>query len=539
MTKKRLILAFLIFSQLFAFAQNVTKGESGEICPLDKAPRDKINFYPSPAMDLRTNVNQIGWVMPGKFFTVTDDHAFIMDVDGNTREEIIPSEGYITFIETASKSKSEAKEMFTLTNTNMVSIRKYPLTDKFPSKNLYPESPVTCATFAPDGSFIATGHKNGQILISMPLLMTGNIYNTDYSVDSKAITALKFSPDANLLACISKGGYIDIWNMKNGTLFSSIPTKKNSPYPINFSADSKTIFSAEDSKNIIEQDLEGRLQRRIELTNKLKTFHISDEGKYLFELSLNNNIYIYNLYENRLLGYIPYFSKSEILDFSFTEDYKKILVAHKCGIIFILDVEDVFLDPDCPQPRLASGSYYGGTGAGDSGGGGEITSEIGEHNIDIRLNLSKPDNPYLINVTPQFGYIYCPMGSSIFFGGLIEGAFCVPNPTFPYAYVNLENGKQIHTPYITGPRVSGVIGYYTKPFPIDMGFFAEVRPTFALYTFYFPEYGFMDYYPSFALELQAGINWKQLLVFAGALYDYRLGFSVSGGIGWRIRIGGG
>ena len=190
MNKRLIFVLQFIFLNFFAFSQELIKAQEEEqiiipntvapsrpyvdlknldICPLDKPPRDELTFYPSPAMDLKTEVMQIGWVSPEKFFTVTHEQAFIFDIPKNTKEEIEPTEGYITYVETAwnsARDEDKNRDIFTLTNTDMVSIRKMPLSEKYPTKNLYPESPIRCATISPDGAFVATGHENGKIIIS-------------------------------------------------------------------------------------------------------------------------------------------------------------------------------------------------------------------------------------------------------------------------------------------------------------------------------------------------------------------------------------
>lgn len=562
MNKRLIFVIQFIFLTFFAFSQEIIRAQEEEqiiipntvapsspyvdlknldICPLDKPPRDELTFYPSPAMDLKTEVMQIGWVSPEKFFTVTHDQSFIFDIPKNTKEEIEPTEGYITYVETAwnsARDEDKNRDIFTLTNTDMVSIRKMPLSEKYPTKNLYPESPIRCATISPDGAFVATGHENGKIIISMQLFLTMAIYNTDFYIESQGINALRFSPNSDLLACISREGIIDIWDMHKSQVISSMKTMKDSPYPVYFSADSQHIVSAEDKHTIYERDFNGNITDTLSFEHDLRTYHISDDEKYLFELAQNNNIYVYNMESKKLLGYIPYFSKSEILDFAFSDDYKTILVAHKDGIIFILKTEDVFLNPEVPQPRIGSGSYYGGTGAG-KGGSGEISSEIGLHNVDMALNISVPSDPYMISLSPQVSYLYSPLFKPVYYGGSIDISVSIPNPSFPFSYIDLKTGHTIHTPYIIGPKISGVIGYYKKPKSVDIGWFIKFSPAFGLYTFYFPEYGLLDLYPAFAVELQTGINWKQLLIFIGGVYDNRLGASLSGGIGWRIRTGGG
>jgi len=563
MTKRLIFCLQLIFLTFTAFCQEIIKVqedkkviipnpvtrikeytdlEDADLCPLDKPPKDELTFYPSPAMDLKTEVMQIGWVNPEKFFTVTREQSFVMDIPKNTKQEIVPSEGYITYVEAAwnsARDDDRNRDIFTLTNTDMVSIRKMPLEVKYPSKNLYPESPIRCATISPDGAFVATGHENGKIIISMQLFLTKAIYNTDFYIESKGINALRFSPNSDYLACISKEGIIDIWDMHQSTVINSMGTMKNSPYPVYFSADSKHIISAEDKYTVVVRDFNGDEIDTITFEKDLRTYHLSDDGKYLFELAQNNNIYVYNMESKKLLGYIPYFSKSEILDFAFSEDYKTILVAHKAGIIFVLKTEDVFLDPKVPQPRIGSGSYYGGTGAGKSNGS-QISSDIGQHNIDIRIDISKPSSPYLITLTPQLAYLYSPLFKKLYFGAMIEMPFSIPIPDFPYTYIDLQTARPVHHPYIMGPRLSGVVGYFMQPWnSLDVAVYVEGRAGGGFYTFYFPNYGVLNKFPTFDVELQTGFAWKQLLLSLGGVYDYRLGLSVSGGIGWRIRMGGG
>ncbi len=507
--------------------------------PFENPPLKEIILYPHPAMDLKTRVKQIGWVSNEQFFALADDTAWLVSTSDNSKEEIIPSEGFIVHLEGALKSKSKQKDIFTLTNTNQVAIRKLPLSEKYISKNYYPESPIRSAAFSPDGTFIATGHENGRIILSMQLKLTNQIYNTDFFVQSEAITSLRFSQKSDLLASLSKDGFIDIWDLKNGELLTTLKSPKDNKYPVEFTPDSQNIISAENSKLIVVRDFEGQVIKEFQSLKKMKTFRLSPDGKYIFILSTDNNIYVYDFNTMEAKGYLPYFSISEILDFELSENYDRVLVSHKSGVVFILNVKDVFLETTAPQPRLGSGTFYGGTGAGTFDQYGEIvSSDMGLHNFDMRVTFSKPNYPYALNITPQLGYLFKKPFQGFYFGGFAEMGFCIPNPKFPYAYVDLNTGNTLHSPYILAPKISGTAGYYVKPFMKNIGYFFEIRPGVSVDTFWFPEYGLKDFYPSFNIDLLAGVSWRQTSFVLGALYDYRLGFSVQAGIGWRIKAGG-
>lgn len=507
--------------------------------PLENPPLKEIVLYPHPTMDLKAKVKQIGWVSGDQFFALADDTAWLVNISDNTKEEIIPSEGFIVHLEGALKAKSKNKDLFTLTNTNQVAIRKIPLSEKYISKNYYPESPIRSAAFSPDGTFIATGHTNGRITLSMQLKLTNQIYNTDFFVQSEAITALRFSQKSDLLASISQDGFIDIWDLKDGEILTTLKSPKGNKYPVEFTPDSMNLISAANSKSIIVRDFDGQTIKEFQSAKTIKTFKLSSDGKYLFILSTDNNIYIYDFMTMEVKGYLPYFSVSEILDFELSENYDKILVSHKSGIIFLLNIKDVFLEIESPQPRLGSGTFYGGTGAGTYDQYGEIiSSDMGLHNFDMRLSFSKPNYPYAVNITPQLGYLFKKPFQGFYFGGFAELGFCIPNPRFPYAYIDLNSGNTLHSPYILAPKISGAAGYYIKPFLKNIGYFVEIRPGVSIDTFWFPEYGLKDFYPSFNIDLLAGISWRQTSFLLGALYDYRLGFSVQAGFGWRIKAGG-
>lgn len=530
--KNRIIVFFAVTMLLFkAFAQD-----------FELVPREKILFYPGPSLMLQSISEGIGWITDEDIYVFTNNEALVLNTTTNFKEDIPVEDGRIIFARVAHNSVNGEKELYTLTGDNIAGIRTMPLSETYPQRQYQTESRITATDYSQNGLYIAFGTEGGQVSLAMQLKFTKQIYHTQLFMNPTGVKQISISSDSNNLLSVSKDGTVTLWNIEENKLIGTMKVPPRNNFPVYFTASSDKIISAADKYKIIIRDFDGKIEQEISLLEPMGSFRVSSDGKYLFELAKNNNIYVFKMDDYSLLGYVPYFSNSPIVDFDFSQDYQKLLVTHKDGLVFIMNTADVFLAPDAPQPKLGKGIFSGGTAGGITDGGvvGDfISSDMGIHNLDMRLNLSIPDYPYAVNLTPQIGYIYKSPFYPFYAGGLLEFNFCIPNATFPFAYLDMEKGNVIHSPYLVGPKVSGVVGVFLKPFRQDLGVFVELHPAFSVDTFWFPDYGIKDFYPSPSLELQTGLCWRQVILSVGCLYDYQLGLSVSAGVGWRVKVGSG
>ncbi len=501
----------------------------------DLEPMEEIKFYPTPIMDLRSPVTRLGWNIDDTFFAVTAKESWYMEPETKFIEEIVSPEGKIVSAEFAWNTKDGAKEIQTLTDSNVLTIRRFPLSDQY-IKRKYNAKRVRCSAFSRTGDNAALGMDNGEVHLAQQLYLTQTAYSEILRGHTGQVYSVTFSSDSDLLASAATDGMIFIWDVRTRQMLHALYGSKKSKLPICFTPDTNLIAHAESPTKVVFRTIDGVTESEINISKPMKTFSISEDGKVLYALYKNSHIGLYDIESGREIGYVPYFSNSPVTSFKFNREGDKVLVGHKDGFVFLLEIEQVLLFPGAKQPRLAHGTFS--TPAGSSAGeGNSVDSSIGRHNIDIRLDISKPDDPFMVTLAPTVGYLNGGLISPFYFGGFVKGSISIPEPSFPYAYVDLNTGRTVHNPYILGLGATAPFGVFFKPFTQDVAFFVEIQPGVMFYTMHFPNYGSKDLYPSFSVELQAGMCWKQLLVFAGGLYDYRLGPSVSAGVGWRIKVG--
>ncbi|KIO16857.1 hypothetical protein M407DRAFT_59790, partial [Tulasnella calospora MUT 4182] len=110
-------------------------------------------------------------------------------------------------------------------------------------------SPVRGVTFSPDGSFLASGLKDGTIQLLD--VQTGALLGEPLTGHSKWITSVVFSPDGKTLASGSIDSTVQLWDAQTGAPLGE-PLTDHSEWitSVVFSPDSKTLASGSGDRTI-------------------------------------------------------------------------------------------------------------------------------------------------------------------------------------------------------------------------------------------------------------------------------------------------
>lgn len=120
------------------------------------------------------------------------------------------------------------------------------------------EFPVRAAVFSPDGKGLASGTRNGTLMIWNP--NTDNPYplQSIQAHPGSVIMSLAYSPDGKLVASASSDKTVRVWNVKEGTVYTTFRGHIGPVYAVAFSPDGKTLASAGWDHQVKLWDIEKR-----------------------------------------------------------------------------------------------------------------------------------------------------------------------------------------------------------------------------------------------------------------------------------------
>ena len=110
-----------------------------------------------------------------------------------------------------------------------------------------PTDMVTSIAFAPDGSMLAAGSKDGTVrLWKLGSTLPPRAFNGNTGGIAGEVTSVTFSPDGKTLASGSRDGSIKLWKVSNGRLIYSLVKSVDWAivYSVAFSSDGSILAAA-------------------------------------------------------------------------------------------------------------------------------------------------------------------------------------------------------------------------------------------------------------------------------------------------------
>jgi YVTN family beta-propeller protein len=104
--------------------------------------------------------------------------------------------------------------------------------------------PERCASFSPDGKWIATGDQDGTVSL-WEVASAGRVRRTLRS-HTAAVAGVSFHPDGSRLVSCGFDGKIKVWELKSDTELLSLPLPSGvKAWDVVFAPDGKTIAAAD------------------------------------------------------------------------------------------------------------------------------------------------------------------------------------------------------------------------------------------------------------------------------------------------------
>lgn len=158
---------------------------------------------------------------------------------------------------------------------------------------VYP-SPILSARYSSDGSMIASGARDGTVLLWN--VLEGKIMWSLLG-HKGGVTSLSFSSNRNLIATTGSDKTVRLWNVLNGEREMELINPQGIVITAAFSPDGKLVASASEWGSIILWDAnEGKiLEKFIAHSSGVSSLAFSKDGKSLFTGSYDMTIKVWNL----------------------------------------------------------------------------------------------------------------------------------------------------------------------------------------------------------------------------------------------------
>lgn len=156
-----------------------------------------------------------------------------------------------------------------------------------------PSSMAICARYSPDGSLLACGYKNGEILI-----FNTSDKTTEYRFNfhSKAILALTFSPDGRYLVSGSRDNSICITDITSGEVYNQITNVSGNIRDVVWGVNNKIIVATNNVlKGIRYFNIKNGSETQVLELGNLETLTANAENNILVSGSLDKTIYLWDL----------------------------------------------------------------------------------------------------------------------------------------------------------------------------------------------------------------------------------------------------
>lgn len=502
----------------------------------------------------------ITWNKDGTSFSYAENKNIIVRDSANySLTQVIETENdNIILLKFPQSTAGEGlDQLASLSKDNVLELRILP--QRKPINSVNPNSEDSTFITAPsalaynqNGNYIATGDENGLITIYMQNYLTNGIISRELSELGTPITSLYFSRDNKLLVSGSMDSSAIIWDVASGKQLKALPYYSRTKAPVLITHDNKQILMPTAQNLIGIFDMNFNKIKEINTTENIKSIDLSADGNKLIVLCENNCFYFYDLQTCELLSYIPAFNPTPITSYAINNITSKIVLCHEDDSLYVLDIENVMLNPSDPAPEFFvemtnESENYEVTAPEPEPVPEEEPFDITKykaffkdgHGISIDFGASLLPSPFFLELYIPVGYKNYNLLFPFYFGGNIEWYIGFsPRDSYPYTYK--VNGSFEHNPFLNGIRIYAPVGILIYPWQNGWSMFAQAAPGISLNWIWNGHLGkkgvTSKIFPAFFAELKIGAAWDFFNFSISGRYDAILGFSFATDIGFEFNL---
>lgn len=220
------------------------------------------------------------------------------------------------------------------------------LTEEVSDPSQLTSSPTTALAICPNGEFIASGLKNGEIC-----LWNGNtgqrIQTSQILKHDSRVNYLAFSNDGQKLASASHDKTVRLWDTKSGTLLKCFEEHSDWVKCVAFSSNGNFIASASDDYSVLiwkVDDAELKRDKKPKSHKKLtghrgycRSVAYSPDGSYIVSGGNDNQIIVWNTETGKQEKTIKIIG-GDVVAAAFTPDSQRILASLSDGTLKVWDI---------------------------------------------------------------------------------------------------------------------------------------------------------------------------------------------------------
>ncbi len=485
-------------------------------------------FKPVPVLRISGMVRHVAWSSDATYFVYTDSQNIVATNEfGTELGRLSNGTGRVELFAYAAQQFNGSESVVVVSQSNAVCLQKIPAVEYPPLRQFDPEDPVISVAISRNGSSYATAQESGTVNLFTQLIYTQQVSVMPLRGNASPVVAMAFSDDNKHLAGLDRDNNVIIWSLANGAVEKTFNIKKRAADHICFSRDSSQVLVAPADNRIYLYSLEGKTEKVYELPDNISKFSVSSGGKALIAQCKDNSFYFYDMSTAIQTSYVPAYSQIEIMSYDFDLNEHRLVVGHKDGSIYVINMEDAITD---------SRNLDNASDAGSNSSNVSAYFSRNAHSIELRLNAMAMSYPYVFAGSFSGGYTNAIWFKPFYTGGMITLLGAPPLDSFAFQY-SKQDSSMGKAPWLTSLKLSVPFGVTVMPFGPAFEMFGEIQAGFSLHMLYSSDFGNGRAFPAFSADFLVGLGFRRIVAYVGGSYDTILGFNFSGGAGYRIKLG--
>lgn len=486
-----------------------------------------------PTITTSAPVKTISWDKDSSSFAYAEENRIIVRsaADFSLLQSIETSNGNILFLAFTQSTEGEGQnQLAALSEKDILEYRVLPQREPVHVTDQKYQSEPTVLAYSYNGNYIATGNQSGRIQLYLQNYVTHSFVARTIGSLTTPIHSLYFSRDNKYLISSTEDYKAHIWDVASGELVKELPYYSPSKTPVYISHNSQYIISVTEKDKIIIYDMSFNPLRTIETIFPIESLRLTADGARLIVLTKDNIFRLYDIFTAQLLNFIPAFNGTPITSFAFNNTTTKMVICHEDGSMYVMNVDNEMMEythkaslEDTEEEIPVEDKLY------DDGHGAYAT-----------LGVCSVPYPFTIAFMLDTGYLNYEVVRPFYFGAMMKPYFALAK-TYPVTFYDAEN-EILPNPYLVGIKIYSPAGFLIHPFQDAWEFFAELQTGFSLNMIWNGQFGEQGMStpltPSFYAGAKIGASWKAITAAVTCEYDVIYGFTISGGIGVSINIGG-
>lgn len=209
----------------------------------------------------------------------------------------------------------------------------------------------TCA-FSNNSNYIATSGDDYSINLYFKLRVIRQTVQKRLSGHRTPVYSLSFSNNSSFLASASLDGRVILWNCNQNAAVSVIDEiYTRTEVPLAFSYDDKSIYCCDSASSFGVYDLSGKKIKTIKVGSTIKKIQSLYGVDVVAVSTEEGKIQLFDLKDNKYIGYIPAYNVSELTDFMFNSDNSYLLAGYNDGSVYKLNFKETLLGPGEEPPE--------------------------------------------------------------------------------------------------------------------------------------------------------------------------------------------